>query len=172
MGVDIDIGDAVDAVAAAQCLDQDAGIIEYAEAGRDVAAGMVQAGDRNEGAPHSALHDIGQCGEHAAGDRRGSLEYPFEGRRVAGIEKAVAGFGLSLHAPDICGGMKAPQRRFISHDRRGGMDPLLQGCTERCAPECIRAIRPERMIVAEAVAGQRCPDAELHGGAGFGRQAV
>jgi len=44
--VDVDVGDAPDAVLRAQVLDGDTAIVEYAKAGGDVAARVVQPGAR------------------------------------------------------------------------------------------------------------------------------
>ena len=58
MRVDVDVGDAPDAVQPARGLDRDAAVVEYAEPGRAVARRVMQAADRNERVPLAARATI------------------------------------------------------------------------------------------------------------------
>ena len=97
MRIDVDVGDALRALRASQQLDDDAAVVEDAEAGGVVARGMMQAGDRHEGAATLALHDRlrrTQGRAHHAGRR---LVDATERRRVAAIQKAAAAGGALAH---------------------------------------------------------------------------
>src|SRR5262245_54571971 len=86
MHVDVDVGDAADAVLRAQGVDHASQIVEHAEPGGAAAARVVHAADRLKRAPRLARHDAVQALERASGDRGGSLQYSGKGRRVAVVQ--------------------------------------------------------------------------------------
>ena len=90
MRVDVDVGDAANAVELARRLDRDAAVVEDAKPGRDVARRMMQPADRNERAANGPRDDRGQRLERAADDVRRGFVDAGERRRVAGVEQAAA----------------------------------------------------------------------------------
>jgi len=61
MGIDVDIGNALQAVLAAQPFDQHPAIVQSAEPGCTPSCGVMEACDGHKGATGSPLHDLGAC---------------------------------------------------------------------------------------------------------------
>ena len=101
MRVDVDVGDAANAVEPARGFDRDAAVVEDAEARGDVARRVMQPADRNERAPNGPRDDRGQRLERAADDVRRGFVDAGERRRVAGVEQAAAALRQLDDAIDV-----------------------------------------------------------------------
>lgn len=141
-------------------LDDDATVVEHAKARRTVTTGMVQPGNRHEGAFCLAVHQPVRGIKHRAGHRGCSLEHADKRRCIALIEKALAGFRQLLDPFDIILGMKTTDCCRLRHHRRHDVHMLQQAAPLGLGPKGSHAIRPEGVVVAEAVCGQRIPEIE------------
>ena len=151
--IDIDIGDALHAVPASQCLDCHAAVIEHTKAGGTVAARVMQARDRHEGTRTLALEYALDGVQHAA----------FVGQvvvrgRIATVEVAFSGFRLPDHAIDVVVGVKTGEFIPASRNRCTQPHALIHALLTGMLPERTQPIRSERVPGTETVCGQCLTD--------------
>src|SRR5581483_5535385 len=144
----------------AQRVDHHPEVVEDAEARRAVAARVVHAADRLEGAQRVAGHDALERLERAAAQRRGCLEDAGEGRRVAVIHVAGPLARARLHPVDVRLVVEPEQLRAGGGSRLGEARPAIQALRARLGPEGALSVDRERMAVREAVAAQDLADEE------------
>ena len=104
--IDVDIRNAREPVSPLQLLDDDADVIEDAEARRVRPPRMVQPRDWHETALCAARHQVLDRDQRGADDVACSLEDTLECRRVAGIEESLAGRRAGLDEVDVNGIME------------------------------------------------------------------
>ena len=109
MGVDINVGDARNAMGAPQMLDDHAAIVEDAEARGALARRVMQAGDRHEGAPVRAAHDPVRGRQARTHNASGRLEYAAKRGRVSSVQPAAAAMGAFDDETHVVGGVKELQ---------------------------------------------------------------
>lgn len=148
------VGEAADAVFAAQLLDQHADIVEYAKAGGAVTRGVVQPADRHKCAWRLAAQRAPAGIEARADHVRCRLVHAGKRRRIAVVQIAAAGLRLRAHARDILLRMETEQLGIGARDRRGDDDAFVETACLRLAPEGVEPIGAERVAVAETVAGE------------------
>ncbi len=158
VGVDIHVGDALQAVHPAQRLDGDAAIVEHTETRRAVAPRMVQAGDRHERMPALIRQQARDGIEHTPDDITGGLINTRKRGRIPEVEVALAGFRLPDDPVDVCRGVETLEARPVGGNRRAARHPSRQSRGLRLFPERAQPIRAERMTLAEAVTGQFIAD--------------
>ncbi len=152
--VDVDVGDAPEAVTPPQRLDDHAAVVEDAEARGAVARGVVQATDRHEGAAPRSGHDPISRAQARADDGGGGLVHTAKARGVAGIEHAAAELGTALHELDVSTAVEQLQlsdagRRRVEHRHARAQCALLE-----VAQEGAIAIGTERVPAREAITSQ------------------
>ena len=154
VGVDVDVGDALQAVPRPQPLDGDAAVVERAEAGGAAAARVVQTGDRHERPARLAAHDRLGGRQCAADDVGGGLVDPVEGGCIAPIQPALAARRPLAQEGEVRGVVE--QGEFF----RGRLARLADDATLRqtagleFAPERAVPVGAEGMTGAEAVTGE------------------
>ena len=153
MGVDIDVGDAFEAMAGTQLFDGDPAIVEDTEAGGPVARRMMQPRDGHEGAPASARHERFDGHQGGTDDRTRGIENAAKGRRVSAIEKTVPVQGLLLHELDVLRAVEGGQFRKACRARRCMHDLARQPLSRQFPDEALVAIRAEGVAVAKPIAG-------------------
>src|SRR4029077_4683942 len=94
--IDIDVSDALES-GALELLDGNPAVVEHAKARGAIARGVMQSGDRHEGAAALAHHDGLHGAQGRADDAGGSLVDALEGRSVAGVEQSGAARGRAAH---------------------------------------------------------------------------
>ena len=152
MRVDVDVRDAREPVGALQVLDDDADVVEDAEARGMRAPGMVQPGDRHEPALRLALHHGLGRDERGAHHVAGRLEDALDGGCITGIEVALAGRRARQDEIDVRGVVKElelPARRCA---RRELQDAPVEPLRYELAPERVVAVQSERMAIGKAIA--------------------
>ena len=85
--IDVDVGDAREAMLPLEALDHDADVVEHAEAGGMGAPGVVQSRDRHEAASRLAGHDRLHGDERGADHVARGLEDALERGRIAAVER-------------------------------------------------------------------------------------
>ena len=151
--VDIDVGDAPQAVRAPQRLYDHADVAEHAESRRMIAAGMMQPADRQEGIGRPALHDPGQRVQRRAGHVRRGIEESLAGGRVAAVEKAPVLAAAPAHELHVIGAVKPPDllRRGRS---RGFQQHAVQARFPQRRLKHAVPVQAERVAAGPAVPGQ------------------
>ncbi len=122
--IDVDVGNAPEAVAAPGRLDGDTAVVEDAKTGRRVARRVVKPADRDERARDRARHDRLQRIERAADHERRILEDARVGRRVAEVEETAADARHFDHAIDIARRMKVLKFLARGLPRRNALKPV------------------------------------------------
>ena len=153
MRVDIDVGDAFQAIFLLQDLDGHAGVVEHAKTGSGIGHAVVQAGDGHEGTPDLVGHDSVSGVDHRADHYRGILEYPFVGRSVAVIQQALSHLGIGFDLFDVLGCM---EQSDLLLGGGGGMQHahlVVEVANMHLVPEGMDAVLSER-VVFEPVAAQ------------------
>ena len=151
--VDVDVGDAHEAVLALEVLDHDADVVEYAEARGMGAPGMVQSRDRHEAASRLPGHDRLHGDQRGADDVARGLEDALERGRVAAVEQSLAGRRArddELHVARIVEQLELGARRPAGRESKHA--PVV-ALGDELAPERVVTVRPERVAVRKAVAG-------------------
>jgi sulfate-transporting ATPase len=164
MGVDIDVGNALQARTPAQQLDRHSAIVENAEAGGMVAGGVVQTSYGYERPAAAALHDrIGgiECGADDIGRR---LVNTAEGRGIPSIQKPLPGRRALAHEIDVRRCMEAQELLVGSRARLKQLHARIKTAAFELAQKGRIAVRPERMPVAKAVTREALCQHYCHGG--------
>ncbi len=136
--VDVNVADAPDAEARAQAVDDDAEVVEHAEARRAAPPGVMQPPDRLEAAHRVAGHDPLQALERGAGDHRAAVVDAGECRRVAVVQIALADRRAQLHPAHVLGGVEALELGARSPGAASRSRPACRG-RDRSPP---RGTRP------------------------------
>ena len=154
MRIDVDIGYALEPARRAQPLDHDAAIVQRTKPGRTAPRGVMQTGDRHEGAAHKAEHHRLGRRERTAGDVGGRLENAAEHRRVAAIQMPDPLARARLHELEV--GQRVEQLQLFErgHARIFDETTSLEPARRELAVERRVTIRAERVVVAEPVTGQ------------------
>ena len=154
MRIDVDIGYALEPARRAQPLDHDAAIVQRTKPGRTAPRGVMQTGDRHEGAAHTAEHHRLGRRERTAGDVGGRLENAAEHRRVAAIQMPDPLARARLHELEV--GQRVEQLQLFErgHARIFDETTSLEPARRELAVERRVTIRAERVVVAEPVTGQ------------------
>ena len=105
--IDVDVGDAADAVLAAQGFDHHPQVVEHAEPGRAVAARVMQSADGLEGTATVAAHDLRQAVQRGARHSRAGVVYTWKYRSVAIVEEFQPVALRVDHGLDVLAGMEA-----------------------------------------------------------------
>src|SRR3970040_218336 len=151
--IDVDVGDARDAVVPPRGLDGDTAIVEYAKARGRVPPRMMQAADRNESARNATRDDAVERLERTADDRASRLENPWKRGRVAVIEPARA-HRRELHdAIDIARRVEHFELRSRRRARRDELKLAKRGRSLELASKRIVAIRTERVPGRKSISG-------------------
>ena len=153
--VDVDVADAPDAEARTQALDDDAEVVEHAEARGAAPPGVMQAPDRLEAAHRVAGHDPLQALERGAGDHRTAIVDAGECRRVAVVQIALADRRAQLHPAHVLGGVEALELGRRRQTRRRNRDPLVEAAADRLRQERALAVEAQRMAVRKAVLSEQ-----------------
>ena len=153
MRIDIDIGDTPEPVVFSQVLDCDTAVIENTKTSGTIARRVVQASNRNERTPRVAVHDLVSRRQHGSNDVGRRIEDAFNGRRIALIEKPLAGYGQSRHAIDVVRCVKQSKLIDGRASRVGIVNTVAQAGGRQFAMKHVVTIRAERVWIAEPVAG-------------------
>lgn len=160
MHVDVDVGDAFDAVHAAQCLDHHPAVVVDAEAGGALAPGVMQAPDRLQAGADLAGDDARAGLERRTDDARRGGMHAGEDRCIAVVECGAALCSGRLHVFDVRRRVEA--REFFVAGKAGGqqLHSLQQSARTRLAQKCRLTRAAKRMRRREAVIGERLVDTE------------
>ena len=151
--IDVDVGDAHDAVVPPRGLDGDTAIVEYAKARGRVAPRMMQSADRNESARNATRDDAVERLERTADDRASRLENPRKCGRVAVVEPARP-HRRELHdAIDIARRVEHFELRSRRRARRDELKLAKRGRSLELASKRIMAIRTERVPGRKSISG-------------------
>src|SRR5262245_61953991 len=127
----------------------------------------MQTGDGNECAARlAAQHGVDGVQRRADDVARGLVDAA-PGRRVAGVEIAVAGRRAFAHQIDVRGRMKPFELFAGSRTRDAALDAPVESALVQFPHESFVPIGPERVAVAEAVARNLVARYQEHVGVGF-----
>ena len=149
MRVDIDVGDALQAVELAQILRGDAAVVEHAETGGAVARGVVKPGDRHERTLRIAVHDRVNRRQRRADDRGCRVEDTGQRRRVAAVEVATPLLRLMRHEVDVVSGVEQQQLVDGRLSRHSELDRAAQRLGFEFLVEHVVPVETERVRAAE-----------------------
>src|SRR6185312_16212735 len=152
MCVDVDVGHPLQPELAAQKLDGDSAIVEYAKARGVVARGMMEPRDRHECVTEVACHD-------ALGRRQGrshhtgcGLVHAAKGRRIPAVEIALPACGALPHEFEIGGRVERQQLLVAGIARLEHAHLAIERARPKLAQERSMTVGTERVAVTEAVA--------------------
>ena len=152
MRVDVHVSNALQAVIPPQHFHGHAAVVEHAETGGRAARGVMQTGDRNEGAARLARHDL-LGGEQRRADHVGRrLVDAAPRRRVAGVEESLAGQRRFRDQVDVLRRVERLELVARGGARLHDAHALVEAARGELREKCRVAIGAERMAVAETVA--------------------
>ena len=147
------VGDTPNAMLSAQRLDGHTAVIEDTKPCGSVASRMVEAGDRDEGAPRFAADQVGDGLQHRPDNAGRSLVDAGEGWGVAFVEIATAGQRCLYHAIDIRSRVKALDlgsccHHWLSNAAVSLQSELLESLDKRCIAQWSKWMIGAKAIVA------------------------
>ena len=152
-------------MAAAQCFDHHAAVVEYAKAGSAIARGMMESAYGNEGTAPCTGHDPFGGLEAAPDDAGRRLVHSAEVGRVTTVQHSSPVLGTALYEFDM--GAAVEQHQFIDAGLRGIelCDLGPQTALVEFPEECAIPVRTEGVSARKAVAAQMLTQG--HGGLRF-----
>ena len=153
VGINIDIGHSLNTMSGAQGFNCDATVIEDAEPGGRVAAGMVQPRNGHEGASAVVLDDLVDGIQHAAYHIGGGLVGVWKTGGVATIQIAATCLRHGFDFSHIIGGVEQLNGCLICPLWRADLNLMMQASFGKFPPKGVESISAKRVGVAEAVAG-------------------
>ena len=162
MGININVGNALDSKLLAQILDRDPAVVEYAESGSACSRRVMQSGNRDECALVVSVHDLIDGTKHGSDNGRCRVIDSGHGGRIALVEPAVTGRGHTRHLVDVVRRMEKCQLVDERRSRVAVFDDIAKTGFVEFGMKDVVTIGTEWMRIAKPVRSDRLPPVNQH----------